>query len=164
MRIGIRFQDLPTTNRPFLYETIHHPNIKFPDLHYFDRYRLAVLRALPNLEKLDDKVVLPEEVQTAMAIGRPLIHPLEMDASPQSDAVTPEVRTNFFLFLFFSSLETIYNNNKKKLVNGRMLNYILTYAFNIYVILSSISNIFCMLYILQLIDVYLTVIKIYLYQ
>ncbi|XP_025263924.1 protein tilB homolog isoform X3 [Camponotus floridanus] len=53
-------------------------------------YRLAVLRALPNLEKLDDKVVLPEEVQTAMAIGRPLIHPLEMDASPQSDAVTPE--------------------------------------------------------------------------
>ncbi|XP_070152170.1 cilia- and flagella-associated protein 410 isoform X3 [Polyergus mexicanus] len=53
-------------------------------------YRLAVLRALPNLEKLDDKVVLPEEVQTAMAIGRPLIHPLEMDASPQSDVVTPE--------------------------------------------------------------------------
>lgn len=53
-------------------------------------YRLVVLRALPNLEKLDDKVVLPEEVQTAMAIGRPLIHPLEMDASPQSDAVTPE--------------------------------------------------------------------------
>ncbi|KAL6425665.1 hypothetical protein ACFW04_009642 [Cataglyphis niger] len=53
-------------------------------------YRLAVLRALPNLERLDDKVVLPEEVQTAMTIGRPLIHPLEMDASPQSDAVTPE--------------------------------------------------------------------------
>ncbi|XP_072749243.1 uncharacterized protein [Anoplolepis gracilipes] len=53
-------------------------------------YRLAVLRALPNLEKLDDKVVTPEEVQTAMAIGRPLIHPLEMGASPQSDVVTPE--------------------------------------------------------------------------
>ncbi|XP_029172791.1 uncharacterized protein LOC114941810 isoform X1 [Nylanderia fulva] len=53
-------------------------------------YRLAVLRALPNLEKLDDKVVSEEEVQTAMTIGQPLIHPLEMDASPQSDAVTPE--------------------------------------------------------------------------
>ncbi|XP_026830570.1 uncharacterized protein F09G8.5 isoform X3 [Ooceraea biroi] len=53
-------------------------------------YRLAVLRALPNLQKLDDKVVTPEEIQAAMTIGRPLIHPLEMDASPQSDAVTPE--------------------------------------------------------------------------
>ncbi|XP_014476495.1 PREDICTED: protein C21orf2 homolog isoform X2 [Dinoponera quadriceps] len=49
-------------------------------------YRLAVLRALPNLEKLDDKEVSPEEVQTAMTIGRPLVHPLEMDTSPQSDA------------------------------------------------------------------------------
>ncbi|KAG5324406.1 CU002 protein, partial [Acromyrmex heyeri] len=48
-------------------------------------YRLSVLRALPNLEKLDDKIVSPEEVQTAMTIGRPLTHPLEIDASPQSD-------------------------------------------------------------------------------
>ncbi|KAL6425669.1 hypothetical protein ACFW04_009642 [Cataglyphis niger] len=70
-------------------------------------YRLAVLRALPNLERLDDKVVLPEEVQTAMTIGRPLIHPLEMDASPQSDAVTPEVRTNFFSL----SLPLFFRNN-----------------------------------------------------
>ncbi|XP_011635525.1 protein C21orf2 homolog isoform X2 [Pogonomyrmex barbatus] len=53
-------------------------------------YRLAVLRALPNLEKLDDKIVSPEEVQIAMAIGRPLIHPLEIDTSPQSDIVSPE--------------------------------------------------------------------------
>jgi len=50
---------------------------------------------LPNLEKLDDKIVSPEEVQTAMAIGRPLIHPLEIDASPQSNVVSPEVRTCF---------------------------------------------------------------------
>lgn len=64
-------------------------------IHYFDRYRLAVLRALPNLEKLDDKIVSPEEVQTAMTMGRPLIHPLEIDASPQSDVVSPEVRTYF---------------------------------------------------------------------
>ncbi|XP_011865303.1 PREDICTED: protein C21orf2 homolog isoform X2 [Vollenhovia emeryi] len=55
-----------------------------------DGYRSAVLRALPNLEKLDDKIVTPEEVQTAMAVGRPLIHPLEVDASPQSDVVSPE--------------------------------------------------------------------------
>ncbi|XP_018056051.1 PREDICTED: uncharacterized protein LOC108692349 isoform X3 [Atta colombica] len=53
-------------------------------------YRLSVLRALPNLEKLDDKIVSPEEVQTAMTIGRPLTHPLEVDASPQSDVVSPE--------------------------------------------------------------------------
>ncbi|XP_032682986.1 cilia- and flagella-associated protein 410 isoform X2 [Odontomachus brunneus] len=53
-------------------------------------YRLSVLRTLPNLEKLDDKGVSPEEIQTAMAIGRPLVHPLEMDTSPQSDAVSPD--------------------------------------------------------------------------
>ncbi|XP_039307091.1 acidic leucine-rich nuclear phosphoprotein 32 family member A isoform X2 [Solenopsis invicta] len=53
-------------------------------------YRLAVLRVLPNLEKLDDKIVSPEEVQSAMTFGRPLIHPLEVDASPQSDVVSPE--------------------------------------------------------------------------
>lgn len=73
-------------------------------IHYFDRYRLAVLRALPNLEKLDDKVVSSEEIQIAMAIGRPLIHPLEVDASPQSDIVSPEVQTYF-----------INNNNKKSM-------------------------------------------------
>ncbi|XP_070526555.1 dynein axonemal assembly factor 11 isoform X3 [Cardiocondyla obscurior] len=55
-----------------------------------DGYRLAVLRALPNLEKLDDKVVTPEEVQTAMAFGRILVHPLDIDDSPQSDVVSPE--------------------------------------------------------------------------
>ena len=47
---------------------------------------------MPNLEKLDDKIVSPEEVQTAMTIGRPLTHPLEVDASPQSDVVSPEVK------------------------------------------------------------------------
>ncbi|XP_043512765.1 dynein axonemal assembly factor 11 isoform X6 [Frieseomelitta varia] len=54
-------------------------------------YRLAVLRALPNLQKLDDEIVSPEEVQTALTRGRVLIHPLDMYASPpQSDAVSPE--------------------------------------------------------------------------
>ncbi|XP_015439125.1 PREDICTED: uncharacterized protein LOC107194074 [Dufourea novaeangliae] len=54
-------------------------------------YRLAVLRALPNLQKLDDKVVSAEEVQTALTRGHILVHPLDIDASPpQSDAVSPE--------------------------------------------------------------------------
>ncbi|XP_024942267.1 protein tilB homolog isoform X2 [Cephus cinctus] len=54
-------------------------------------YRLAVLKALPNLEKLDDKVVSADEVQTALTRGRVLVHPLDMDASsPQSDPVSPE--------------------------------------------------------------------------
>lgn len=57
-------------------------------MYRFDRYRLAVIRALPNLEKLDDKIVSPEEVQTAMAIGRPLEHPSEQDTSLLS---SPEV-------------------------------------------------------------------------
>ncbi|XP_076173977.1 uncharacterized protein LOC143149953 isoform X5 [Ptiloglossa arizonensis] len=56
-----------------------------------DGYRLAVLRALPNLQKLDDKVVSSEEVQTALTRGHILVHPLDMDASPpQSDTVSPE--------------------------------------------------------------------------
>ncbi|XP_043251300.1 cilia- and flagella-associated protein 410-like isoform X2 [Colletes gigas] len=56
-----------------------------------DGYRLAVLRTLPSLQKLDDKVVSPEEVQTALTRGPILVHPLDMDASPpQSDTISPE--------------------------------------------------------------------------
>ncbi|XP_076620724.1 uncharacterized protein LOC143341639 isoform X2 [Colletes latitarsis] len=56
-----------------------------------DGYRLAVLRTLPGLQKLDDKVVSPEEVQTALTRGPILFHPLDMDASlPQSDTISPE--------------------------------------------------------------------------
>ncbi|XP_032456015.1 uncharacterized protein LOC100118264 isoform X4 [Nasonia vitripennis] len=59
-----------------------------------DGYRLAVIKALPNLEKLDDKIVTPEEVQTAMLRGRSLIHPLTMmqaeSSSPQSGRGSPE--------------------------------------------------------------------------
>ncbi|KAK9300064.1 hypothetical protein QLX08_007111 [Tetragonisca angustula] len=61
-------------------------------------YRLAVLRALPNLQKLDDEIVSPEEVQTALTRGRVLIHPLDMYASPpQSDAVSPEDITTEYI-------------------------------------------------------------------
>ncbi|XP_060827800.1 dynein axonemal assembly factor 11 isoform X3 [Bombus pascuorum] len=61
-------------------------------------YRLAVLRALPNLQKLDDEIVSPEEVQTALTRGRVLVHPLVMYASPpQSDAVSPEDITTEYI-------------------------------------------------------------------
>uniref|UniRef100_A0A0C9QIV4 C21orf2 protein n=1 Tax=Fopius arisanus TaxID=64838 RepID=A0A0C9QIV4_9HYME len=54
-------------------------------------YRLAVVRALPNLEKLDDKFVTAEELNTALSRGKILTHPLEMDASPpQSGPASPE--------------------------------------------------------------------------
>lgn len=53
------------------------------------RYRMAVIRALPTLEKLDDKFVTSDEINTALSRGKTLIHPLEMDASPvQSDHVS----------------------------------------------------------------------------
>lgn len=61
------------------------------------RYRLAVLKSLPNLEKLDDKIVTPEEVQQATLRGRTLIHPLahvnkrQAESSPQSGRGSPEV-------------------------------------------------------------------------
>ncbi|XP_017757080.1 PREDICTED: uncharacterized protein LOC108548581 isoform X2 [Eufriesea mexicana] len=62
-------------------------------------YRLAVLRALPNLQKLDNEIVSPEEVQTALTRGRVLVHPLlDMYASPpQSDAVSPEDITTEYI-------------------------------------------------------------------
>lgn len=67
---------------------------------------MAVLRALPNLQKLDDKVVSPEEVQTALTRGRILVHPLDMDASPpQSDTVSPEVR--LLIQLLYKSFTTL---------------------------------------------------------
>ncbi|XP_074097749.1 uncharacterized protein LOC141526608 isoform X2 [Cotesia typhae] len=54
-------------------------------------YRMAVIRALPNLEKLDDKFVTADEINVALSRGKILIHPLNMDASPpQSDPASPE--------------------------------------------------------------------------
>ncbi|KAG8039585.1 hypothetical protein G9C98_008228 [Cotesia typhae] len=61
-------------------------------------YRMAVIRALPNLEKLDDKFVTADEINVALSRGKILIHPLNMDASPpQSDPASPEL----FLLLIF---------------------------------------------------------------
>ena len=48
------------------------------------RYRLTVLRALPNLQKLDNIAVQPEEVQDAMRKGRELVHPEDIqELSPR---------------------------------------------------------------------------------
>ncbi|XP_063985638.1 cilia- and flagella-associated protein 410 isoform X2 [Diachasmimorpha longicaudata] len=56
-------------------------------------YRMAVVRALPNLEKLDDKFVTSEELNTALSRGKILVHPLEMDASPPRTAPTSPERS-----------------------------------------------------------------------
>jgi len=40
-----------------------------------EKYRLAVLRALPKLKKLDDTLVEPSEVEKALRFGRVLVHP-----------------------------------------------------------------------------------------
>lgn len=59
------------------------------------RYRTAVLRALPNLKTLDDKVVTNEEVQIALTKGSILAHPWDMESSPPpSGAASPEVLSN----------------------------------------------------------------------
>ncbi|XP_074097750.1 uncharacterized protein LOC141526608 isoform X3 [Cotesia typhae] len=59
-------------------------------------YRMAVIRALPNLEKLDDKFVTADEINVALSRGKILIHPLNMDASPpQSDPASPEEVAEF---------------------------------------------------------------------
>lgn len=72
---------------------------------FISSYRLAVLKALPNLQKLDDEIVSPEEVQTALTRGRVLVHPLDMYASPpQSDAVSPEVKLSIKIGLLHSIL------------------------------------------------------------
>ncbi|KAH0546829.1 dynein axonemal assembly factor 11 isoform X1 [Cotesia glomerata] len=59
-------------------------------------YRMAVIRALPNLEKLDDKFVTADEINVALSRGKILVHPLSMDASPpQSDLASPEEVAEF---------------------------------------------------------------------
>lgn len=60
---------------------------------------MAVIRALPNLEKLDDKFVTADEINVALSRGKILVHPLSMDASPpHSDPASPEVNFNYKLF------------------------------------------------------------------
>lgn len=46
------------------------------------RYRMAVLRALPQLQKLDNVAVTPEELRDAQRKGRALTHP---DDQPDSE-------------------------------------------------------------------------------
>ena len=67
----------------------------FQEIGLLTRYRLAVIKALPNLEKLDDKIVTPEEVHTAILRGKTLTHPMTMmqaeSSSPLSGRGSPEV-------------------------------------------------------------------------
>lgn len=53
-----------------------------------DLYRLTVLRTLPNLQKLDNIAVQPEEVQDAMRKGRELVHPEDVqELSPAGEHI-----------------------------------------------------------------------------
>ena len=46
---------------------------------FFCRYRSTVIRNLPQLQKLDNVVVQPDEVDKAMRSGIELIHPYDTD-------------------------------------------------------------------------------------
>ena len=51
------------------------------------RYRSTVIRNLPQLQKLDNAVVQPDDMAEAMRRGIELVHPLDRDtayAPPQS--------------------------------------------------------------------------------
>ena len=51
------------------------------------RYRSTVIRNLPQLQKLDNAVVQPDDMAEAMRRGVELVHPLERDTAyppPQS--------------------------------------------------------------------------------
>ena len=52
----------------------HHPFL-------FCRYRATVIRNLPQLQKLDNVIVQPDEVADAMRRGIELIHPYDQDES-----------------------------------------------------------------------------------
>ena len=45
------------------------------------RYRATVIRNLPQLQKLDNVIVQPDEVADAMRRGIELIHPYDQDES-----------------------------------------------------------------------------------
>lgn len=50
-----------------------------------DNYRMTVLRALPRLQKLDNIVVQPDEVQEAMRKGTPITEPDDSEYYDQQD-------------------------------------------------------------------------------
>lgn len=51
----------------------------------FYRYRLAVLRALPQLQKLDNAQVTQEELREAQRKGRALTHPEDPHETEEED-------------------------------------------------------------------------------
>ncbi|XP_022185162.1 uncharacterized protein F09G8.5 isoform X4 [Nilaparvata lugens] len=57
-----------------------------------DGYRLTVIRTLPNLKKLDNVPVDPEELEEALHKGRDLVHPEEeVMMSPEEEYATEEI-------------------------------------------------------------------------
>ncbi len=46
-------------------------------------YRVTVIRNLPQLQKLDNLPVQPDEMADAMRRGMELVHPLEREPGPQ---------------------------------------------------------------------------------
>ena len=58
------------------------------------RYRSTVIRNLPQLQKLDNVVVQPDEVSEAMRRGIELIHPYDQDESiPYTNYAPPGTQT-----------------------------------------------------------------------
>lgn len=53
------------------------------------RYRLAVLRVLPQLQKLDNIQVTPEELREAQKKGRILVHPEDPQESEEEEYIPP---------------------------------------------------------------------------
>ena len=72
----------------------------------FSRYRATVIRNLPQLQKLDNVVVQPDEVSDAMRRGIELIHPYDQDESiPYTNYAPPgtqsyQVRTSTYLMTY----------------------------------------------------------------
>ncbi|XP_045470651.1 cilia- and flagella-associated protein 410 isoform X2 [Harmonia axyridis] len=55
-----------------------------------DGYRLAVLRALPQIQKLDNVQVTPEELKEAQKKGRNLVHPEEQPESEGEEYIVQQ--------------------------------------------------------------------------
>ena len=60
-----------------------------------DRYRVTVIRNLPQLQKLDNIAVQPDEMADAVRRGIELIHPLDRDTTSYTSYQQPQVSLRF---------------------------------------------------------------------
>lgn len=58
------------------------------------RYRLSVIRALPQLQKLDNIQVTPEEIKDAQRKGKVLTHPDDPQESEEEYVPAPQYTGN----------------------------------------------------------------------